>query len=67
MGWVVLADADIWGVAAWAMFAVAAGSGLTVAAIAFFKRPAATEPMEYDVGYNMMAPILGALEFSAKI
>jgi hypothetical protein len=61
-----LADAGVWG-AAWAVFAVAAGSGLAVAAIAPFRRSAAEEPVEFDVGYNMLAPMLDTLKFPAKI
>ncbi|MFT3729637.1 MAG: hypothetical protein QM759_17580 [Terricaulis sp.] len=61
-----LADAEFWG-AAWAVFAAAAGLSLTVAAIALFRRVAARDPMEFDVGYNMLAPMLGDLEFPTKI
>ena len=52
-----LADAGVWGVV-WAVFAVAAGLGLPVAAIAFFRRTRGDDPIEFDVGYNMLAPIL---------
>ena len=56
-----LADAGVWGVAAWAMFAVAAGLGLAVAATALWRRTGAHEPIEFDVGYNMLAPMLDQL------
>jgi len=49
-----LTDADFWGVA-WAMFAVTAGSGLMVAAIAFFRRSDDAQAQEFDVGYNLLA------------
>ncbi len=58
-----LADAGVWGVAAWAMFAVAAGLSLAVAAIAHWRRVAVYEPMEFDAAYNMLAPILDPLRF----
>jgi hypothetical protein len=55
--WVVgLTDAEIWGVA-WAMFAVAAGLGLTVAAIAFSRRVDDTFG-EFEAAYNALAPQL---------
>lgn len=57
MGLVGLTDADFWGVA-WAMFAAAAGLGLTVAAIAFFRRPADEPAHEFAIGYNLLAPQL---------
>lgn len=56
MGWVVLSDASIWGVM-WAMFAVTAGSGLTVAAIAFVKRVRESD-YDFAAGYNALAPAL---------
>jgi hypothetical protein len=52
-----LTDAGFWGVA-WAMFAAAAGFGLTVAAIAFSGRPDDQDLGEFDVGYNALAPLL---------
>lgn len=52
-----MTDADLWGVA-WAMFAAAAGLGLTVAAIAFFRRAADEPAHEFDIGYNLLAPQL---------
>lgn len=52
-----LADAGFWG-AAWALFAVAAGMGLTVAAKALFQRMRVDQLAECDVGYNMLAPVL---------
>ena len=51
----------------WAVFAVAAGSGLAVAAIAHFRRAGAHEPMEFDAAANMLAPMLDPLRFPAKI
>lgn len=62
-----LADAGAWGAALWAVFAVAAGSGLAAAAIALFRRTGAYEPIEFDVGYNMLAPMLDPLGFPTKI
>ena len=62
-----LADAGVWGVAAWAMFAVTAGLSLTVAAIARWRRGGAREPMEFDAAYNMLAPMLDPMRFSTKI
>ncbi|HRK65192.1 MAG TPA: hypothetical protein PLN53_12420 [Terricaulis sp.] len=49
-----MTDAAFWG-AVWAMFAVIAGFGLAVAAIALFKRAARAWPDEYTVGYNLLA------------
>jgi hypothetical protein len=51
-----LTDADIIG-AAGAMFAVIAGTGLVVAAIAFLRRWTAIGdlPDEFTVGYNLLA------------
>ncbi len=45
-----------WGVA-WAMFAAAAGTGLTAAAIALFRK---AEDNDYDfaAGYTALAPVL---------
>lgn len=53
MGLGGLTDADFWGVA-WAMFAAAAGLGLTVAAIALSRRVEETQG-EYDAAYNALA------------
>jgi hypothetical protein len=61
-----LADAGVWGAALWAVFAVAAGSGLAVAAIAPFRRTTAEDPVECDVGYNMLAPMLDPLKFPQR-
>ena len=52
-----LFDAGIWGVA-WAMFAAAAGLGLTVAAIAFLRRARGADEGELDAAYNALAPTL---------
>ena len=52
-----LIDAGIWGVA-WAMFAAAAGLSLTVAAIAFHRRPSDSDDGELSAGYNALAPTL---------
>ena len=49
-----LTDAGIWSVA-WAMFAAAAGLVLTVAAIAFSRRPVEDVLGEFEVGYNALA------------
>jgi len=62
-----LADAGVWGVAAWAVFAVAAGLSLAVAAIALLRRTGVDEPIEFDVGYNMLAPMLDPLRFPTRI
>lgn len=49
--------ADFWGVA-WAMFAAVAGTGLAVAAIAFARRTGFMDQLEFDGGYNALAPQL---------
>ncbi len=51
-----MTDAAQWSVA-WAMFAAAAGLVLTVAAIAFSRRPVEDDRGEFDVGYNALAPM----------
>ena len=51
-----LDDAGIWGVA-WAMFAAVAGTGLAVAAIAFARRASFMDQLEFDGGYNALAPV----------
>lgn len=56
MGWVVLSDAAIISVM-WAMFAVASGLGLTVAAIAFIRRVRESD-YDFAAGYNALAPVL---------
>jgi len=56
MGWVVLNDASIFGVM-WALFAVIAGSGLSVAAIAFVRRVRESD-YDFAAGYNALAPIV---------
>ena len=61
-----LADAGLWG-AAYAVFAAIAGSGLAIAATAVFRRFKAHEPIEFEVGYDMMATMCAPLEFPAKI
>ena len=56
-GWVVLIDAGFISGVAWAMFAVAAGTGLAAAAIALFRK---AEDSDYDfaASYNALAPVL---------
>jgi hypothetical protein len=61
-----LADAGLWGVAR-AMFAAIAGLGLAVAAIAFGRRLQVRELLEFEVGYDMLAPMLDALTVPNKI
>ena len=51
-----LADAEFWGVA-WAMFAAVAGMGLTIAAIALFRRVRNTD-YAFTAGYNALAPVM---------
>jgi len=60
-----LADAVPWG-AAWAVFAVIAGVGLAVAAMALVRRLVAYEPVEFEVGYDMLAPALKASALANK-
>lgn len=43
--------------AVWALFAVIAGSGLTVAAIAFVRRVRDSD-VDFTAGYNALAPVL---------
>lgn len=50
-------DASLWGVA-WAIFAAAAGMGLTVAAISLVRRAIIVDRFEFDGGYNALAPLL---------
>jgi hypothetical protein len=55
-GWLdFLDDAGIWGVA-WAMFAAAAGLGLATAARALIRRNRVIDGLEFDGGYNALAP-----------
>ena len=56
MGWVVLSDASFWGVL-WAVFAVIAGSGLSVAAIAFVRRVRESD-YDFAAGYNALEPLV---------
>lgn len=56
LGWVVMTDASMWGVA-WAMFAAAAGLGLAVAAITLVRR-ARESDYDFAAGYNALAPVL---------
>lgn len=56
-GWVDLNDADMISVL-WAMFAVAAGLSLTVAAIAFARRTEHIDTLEFHGGYNALAPMV---------
>lgn len=51
-----LNDAVIFSVM-WAMFAVASGLGLTVAAIAFVRRVRESD-YDFAAGYNALAPVL---------
>lgn len=48
-------DASLWGVA-WALVAVAAGVGLTVAAMSLFRGTIFVDQFEFDGGYNALAP-----------
>jgi hypothetical protein len=47
--------AEIWGVAG-AMIAVTAGVGLLVAAITLVRRAVRVDMLEFDGGYNALAP-----------
>ena len=57
MGFGGLTDASFWTVV-WAMFAAAAGAGLTVAARAFWRRTVDGYYAELDACYNALAPQL---------
>jgi hypothetical protein len=56
-------DANLWSVA-WAMFAVASGTGLTVAAIALVRRTVRVDFFEYEGGYNALAPVIAAKDLT---
>lgn len=43
---------------AWAMFAAVAGTGLTIVAIAFFRRTGFIDALEFDGGYNALATVV---------
>ena len=49
--------AEFWGVAG-AMIAAAAGMGLLVAAIALIRRAVRVDMLEFDGGYNALAPTI---------
>ena len=57
MGLVISMDAGVWSVV-WAMFAVAAGLGLAAAAAALARRARFIDRLEFDGGYNALAPIV---------
>jgi hypothetical protein len=42
----------------WVVFAAAAGMGLTVAAISLVRRAIIVDRVEFDGGYNALAPLL---------
>jgi hypothetical protein len=48
-------DADFWGVAG-AVIAATAGMGLLVAAITLVRRTVRVDLLEFDGGYNALAP-----------
>jgi hypothetical protein len=48
-------DASFWGVA-WAMVAAIAGTGLLVVAITLVRRAVRVDMLEFDGGYNALAP-----------
>ncbi len=50
-------DAEFWGVAG-AMIAAAAGMGLLVAAIALIRRAVRVDMLEFERGYNALAPTI---------
>jgi hypothetical protein len=50
-------DAEFWGVA-WAMIAAIAGAGLLVVAVSLVRRAVRVELLEFDGGYNALAPTL---------
>ena len=56
-------DASLWGVA-WAIFAAAAGMGLTVAAIALVRRTVRVDFLEYEGGYNALAPMVAVRDLT---
>jgi hypothetical protein len=57
MGLVSFMDAGIWGVV-WAVIAAIAGIGLAVAATTLVRRAGAIDNLEFDGGYNALAPLL---------
>lgn len=50
-------DAEFWGVA-WAMIAAIAGMGLASAAITLVRRAVRVDVLEFDGGYNALAPTI---------
>jgi len=52
-------DASFWGVA-WAIVAAASGVGLMVAAIVLVRRTVRVDFLEYEGGYNALAPMVAA-------
>ena len=54
-------DASFWGVA-WAMIAAIAGTGLLVVAITLFRRAMRIDLLEFDGGYNALAPTVDQLK-----
>ena len=48
-------DASFWGVA-WAMVAAIGGTGFLVVAITLFRRAMRIDLLEFDGGYNALAP-----------
>lgn len=59
MGLVSSMDAGFWGVV-WAVIAAIAGVGLSVAAAALWRGADAINMLEFDGGYNALAPVLEA-------
>jgi hypothetical protein len=49
--------AEFWGVA-WAMIAAIAGMGLAIVAITLVRRMVRVDLLEFDGGYNALAPTL---------
>jgi hypothetical protein len=54
-------DANFWGVA-WAMIAAIAGTGLLVVAITLVRRAVRVDMLEFDGGYNALAPSVDRLK-----
>ena len=52
-----LMDVGVWSVV-WALFAVIAGSGLAVAASALGRHAGFIDSLEFDGGYNALAPLV---------
>ena len=55
--------AEFWGVA-WAMIAAIAGTGLLVVAITLVRRAMRIDLLEFDGGYNALAPTVDRRGFN---